>query len=311
MRKILVIGEHTKGKLSSIGKVLAAAKDIGGDCDVALFGENISTAGEVARYDGVCTVFSIERPENAYPIAALLAPQIVLLAQNDYSHVLFPGNSFGKDLAPRVAALLDVQPISDIMTVHGPAEFDRPIYAGNVIIRIAANTEPLIVATVRLASFNAVGTSNSSAMLEKKFLNISLPTHTHFIRLDEQKSGRPDLQSAQTVVCGGRALGSSKSFELIFQLADKLGAGVGGSRAAVDSGYVANDLQVGQTGQIIAPGLYFAIGISGAIQHLAGIKDAGVIVAINNNPEAPIFEVADYGLVGDLFKIVPELIEKL
>jgi electron transfer flavoprotein alpha subunit len=232
----------------------------------------------------------------------------VELAGKGYSHVLVSGTTFGKDLLPRVAAKLGVPQISDIMAVHGANRFDRPIYAGNAITTVEA-PEGLVVGTVRLASFNAVAADNA-APVEKISLSASAPTHTRFVKLEAQKSERPDLQSAR-VVSGGRALGSSDNFKIIFEFADKIGAGVGASRAAVDSGYVPNDMQVGQTGKIIAPELYFAIGISGAIQHLAGIKDAKTIVAINKDPEAPIFEVADIGLVADLFQAVPELTSKL
>jgi len=196
------------------------------------------------------------------------------------------------------------------MAVHGPTSFDRPIYAGNAIVTVEAPAAPAVVATIRLASFSAVG-SSGAAPVEKTTVDIALPTHTRFIKLEAQKSERPELQSATRVVSGGRALGSSENFKVIYDLADKLKAGVGASRAAVDSGYVPNDMQVGQTGKIIAPELYFAIGISGAIQHLAGIKDARTIVAINKDAEAPIFEVADFGLAGDLFTLVPEMTAKL
>ena len=276
-----------------------------------LFGDSLGeVASQAAALDGVAKVYTVERAENAKPMAAILAPQIVEIAKGGYSHVLFPGGTFGKDLAPRVSALLDVQQVSDIMAVHGATSFDRPIYAGNAIVTVEVPAEPMIVATVRLASFTAVAAGGSAAV-EAKTVDAALPSHTRYVGLEAQKSDRPDLQSAPKVVSGGRALGSSENFEIIFKLADKMGAGVGASRAAVDSGYVPNDMEVGQTGKIIAPSLYVACGISGAIQHLAGIKDAGTIVAINKDEDAPIFEVADFGLVGDLFQIVPELTEKL
>jgi electron transfer flavoprotein alpha subunit len=224
--------------------------------------------------------------------------------------VLFPGTSFGKDTAPRVSAKLGVQQVSDIMVAHSATSFDRPTYAGNAIVTVEAPASPAIVATVRLASFTAVGAGGSAA-IESATSSATLPTHTRFVSLEAQKSERPDLQAARKVVSGGRALGSSDAFKIIYSLADKMGAAVGASRAAVDSGYVPNDLQVGQTGKIIAPELYIAAGISGAIQHLAGIKDARTIVAINKDAEAPIFEIADYGLVADLFTAVPELESKL
>ncbi len=312
MSKILVIGEHAEGKLNSgVAKVIAAAKAIGGSIEVVLFGADVGAAADqAAKLDGVSKVLKVERAENANPVSAIIAPQVVELAKNGYTHLLFAGTTFGKDLAPRVAAKLGAQQVSDVRAVHGPTSFDRPIYAGNAIQTVEAPAAPCVVATVRLASFTAVGATGSAAV-EAASTSATLPTHTRFVKLEAQKSERPELQAAARVVSGGRALGSSENFKVIYALADKIGAGVGASRAAVDSGYVPNDMQVGQTGKIIAPELYFAIGISGAIQHLAGIKDARTIVAINKDPEAPIFEVADFGLVGDLFQVVPELTGKL
>ncbi|MBV8063146.1 MAG: FAD-binding protein [Nevskia sp.] len=312
MSKILIIGQQADGKLSSsIAKVLTAAKAIGGEIDVAIFARDGSgAAAEAAKLDGVTKVLQIDRAENDHALAAIIAPQVVELARKGYSHILAPGTTFGKDLLPRVAAKLGVQQVSDVMAVHGPTSFDRPIYAGNAILTVEAPAAPAVVATIRLASFAAVGASGSAAV-EKITVEAALPTHTRFVKLEAQKSERPELQSASRVVSGGRALGSSENFKVIYALADKLKAGVGASRAAVDSGYVPNDMQVGQTGKIIAPELYFAVGISGAIQHLAGIKDARTIVAINKDAEAPIFEVADFGLVADLFTAVPELTSKL
>ncbi|AXQ29624.1 electron transfer flavoprotein subunit alpha/FixB family protein [Solimonas sp. K1W22B-7] len=310
MSKILVIAEHSDGKLNAgVAKAVAAAQKIGGEIAIAVLAADGAAVGsQAAKLDGVAKVVVVNNAANVYPIAAILAPQIAELAAG-YTHVLFPGTTFGKDLAPRVAAKLNVQQVSDIMAVHAPNKFDRPIYAGNAIttVEAAAGT---VVATVRQASFTAVGESGSAAV-ETVSVSAALPSHTRFVKIEAQKSARPDLQAASRVVSGGRALGSSENFKVIYDFADKIGAGVGASRAAVDSGYVPNDMQVGQTGKIIAPELYFAIGISGAIQHLAGIKDARTIVAINKDPEAPIFEVADIGLVGDLFTVVPELSGKL
>ena len=310
MSKILVIAEHSDGKLNAgVAKAVAAAQKIGGEIAIAVLAADGAAVGaQAAKLDGVAKVVLVNNAANAYPIAAILAPQIAELAAG-YTHVLFPGTTFGKDLAPRVAAKLNVQQVSDIMAVHAPNKFDRPIYAGNAIttVEAAAGT---VVATVRQASFTAVGEGGSAAV-ETASVSATLPSHTRFVKIEAQKSARPDLQAATRVVSGGRALGSSENFKVIYDFADKINAGVGASRAAVDSGYVPNDMQVGQTGKIIAPELYFAIGISGAIQHLAGIKDARTIVAINKDPEAPIFEVADIGLVGDLFAVVPELQGKL
>ncbi len=310
MSKILVIAEHADGKLNAgVAKVVAAATPMGGEVHiVVLAADGASVATEAAKLAGVTKVLVADSAAHAHPIAANLAASIVELAAG-YSHVLFPGTTFGKDVAPRVAAKLGVPQISDVMAVHSANSFDKPIYAGNAIITV--ETPPgTMVATVRLASFTAVAASGNAA-IEKVSVATVAVTHTRFIKLEAQKSERPDLQSAAKVVSGGRALGSSENFKVIFDFADKIGAGVGASRAAVDSGYVPNDMQVGQTGKIIAPSLYFAIGISGAIQHLAGIKDAKTIVAINKDGDAPIFEVADIGLVGDLFTLVPELQSKM
>jgi electron transfer flavoprotein alpha subunit len=313
MSKILIVGEIADGKLSSgIAKVVDAAKKIGGEIEIALFATDSSVpAAQAAKIDGVTKVLQVDRAENEHILAATFAPQVVALAGKGYTHVLAPASAFGKDLLPRVAAKLGAQQVSDVSAVHGPTSFDRPIYAGNAITTVEAPAAPLVIATIRLASFNAVADGASTAPIEKISLDVTLPTHTRFVSLEAQKSERPELQSAARVVSGGRALGSSDAFKIIYSLADKMKAGVGASRAAVDSGYVPNDMQVGQTGKIIAPELYMAIGISGAIQHLAGIKDAKTIVAINKDAEAPIFEIADFGLVGDLFAVVPELESKL
>ncbi len=311
MSKILVIAEHAAGKLNAgLSKTLAAAQKIGGEIDVAvLAADGSSVAAEAAQLAGVTRVLQIDNAANEHPVAVVLAPQIVELAGRGYSHILFPGTTTGKDIAPRVAAKLGVPQVSDVMAVHSATSFDRPIYAGNAILTVEAPAG-VVVATVRLASFTAVAAGNSAAV-EKVNVAGGNVAGTRFVSIQAAKADRPDLQSAARVVSGGRALGSSENFSIIYKLADKIGAGVGASRAAVDSGYVPNDMQVGQTGKIIAPELYFAIGISGAIQHLAGIKDARTIVAINKDPEAPIFEVADIGLVGDLFSVVPELEGKL
>ncbi len=255
---------------------------------------------------GVHKVLRVDRPENAHVLAATYAPQIAALAA-DYTHVFGPSTSFGKDLTPRVAALLGVPQISDLMAVEGAYRFRRPIYAGNAIITVEADAARKLVATVRVASFEAAPASGGSAAVETRSLSVALPAHTRYIGAKSGSTDRPDLQTASKVVSGGRALGSAENFKMLFSLADKIGAAVGASRAAVDAGYAANEMQVGQTGKIISPEIYFAIGISGAIQHLTGIKDARTIVAINKDAEAPIFEVADFGLVGDLFQIVPEL----
>jgi electron transfer flavoprotein alpha subunit len=312
MSKILVIAEHLDGKLNpSTARAVSAAVAVKPEAiDVLVLADGTATlAAEAAKIDGVSRVLTVERAENAHPLAAVLAPQIAKAAAG-YSHVFAPSTTFGKDVMPRVAALLGVAQVSDVMSVEGTHTFKRPIYAGNAIVTVEAEPSHTVVATVRTASWPVAGGGNS-APVEALALDAALPTHTRYVGLQSGKSDRPDLQSAGKVVSGGRGVGSKENFEVIFKLADKLGAAVGASRAAVDAGYVPSDLQVGQTGKIIAPELYMAIGISGAIQHLTGIKDAGTIVAINKDGDAPIFEVADFGLVGDLFKIIPELEQAL
>lgn len=307
MSKILVIAEHDGMKLnSSTARAVSCAAAIGGDIEVAVFaadGKNVCAAA--AKLKGVKKVLRVARPENAKPLAAILAPQVAKLAAG-YSHVLAPSTTFGKDFLPRAAALLGAPQVSDVMKVVDPLTFERPIYAGNAIVTVKAPEKPCVVATVRTASWVACGEGGSAA-IEEVSTDAALPSHTRYVELKQDKTDRPDLQSAPRVVSGGRGVGSKENFAIVYKLADKLGAAVGASRAAVDAGFVPNDLQVGQTGKIIAPDLYIAIGISGAIQHLTGIKDARTIVAINKDPEAPIFQVADLGLVGDLFQILPEL----
>ena len=312
MNTILIVAEHRDGKLNpATAKCVSCARVIGGEIRVLVLADKADAIAAVAAtLDGVGTVLTVERAENAHALAAVLAPQVVAAAQG-CTHLLAPSTTFGKDLLPRVAALLGVAQVSDIMAVDGPQAFKRPIYAGNALIRVEAPADALVVGTVRVASWPAVGAAAQAAPIQALTLDVALPTHTRFVGLQQGTSDRPDLQSASRVVSGGRGVGSAENFAIIFKLADKLGAAIGASRAAVDAGYVPSDMQVGQTGKIIAPELYVAIGISGAIQHLTGIKDAGTIVAINKDAEAPIFEVADFGLVGDLFKLVPELEQAL
>ncbi|WP_424682105.1 electron transfer flavoprotein subunit alpha/FixB family protein [Frateuria sp. YIM B11624] len=313
MSKILVIAEHLDGKLnpSTARAVSAAAAAKPEAIDVLVLAESADAiAAEAAKIEGVSRVLTASRAENAQALAAVLAPQVAKAAAG-YSHVFAPSTTFGKDLAPRVAALLGVAQVSDVMSVEGSHTFKRPIYAGNAIVTVEADPAQTVVATIRTASWPAAATGANSAPVEALNLDVALPSHTRFVELKQGKSDRPDLQSASKVVSGGRGVGSKENFEIIYKFADRIGAAVGASRAAVDAGYVPNEMQVGQTGKIIAPELYMAIGISGAIQHLTGIKDAGTIVAINKDAEAPIFEVADIGLVGDLFKIIPELEQAL
>ena len=308
MSRVLIIADHD-GKHLGAGAsrcVSAAGKFGAAEIHIAVLASPAAAiAAEAAALAGVAKVLVVERAENAHPLAAVLAPQVAKLAAG-YEYLIGPSNTFGKDLLPRVAALLGVGQVSDLMSIEGPHTFKRPIYAGNAIITVESPADAKLVATIRTASF-APAASDGSAPIEAASTDAVLPTHTRFVSLSAAKSDRPDLQSAPRVVSGGRALGSADNFKLIYTLAARIGAAVGASRAAVDAGYVPSDMQVGQTGKIIAPALYMAIGISGAIQHLTGIKDARTIVAINKDAEAPIFEVADVGLIGDLFKIVPEL----
>ncbi len=308
MHKVLIVGEHDGKALNpSTAKCVTCAMGIpDADITIVLLGDDTSkVATQAAALAGVKFVVRVDRPENAQPLAAVFAPQVAALAA-EYTHILGPSTSFGKDLLPRVAALLGVAQVSDLMAVEAAYRFRRPIYAGNAIVTVEADASRKLIATVRVASFQATA-SGGSGSIESKALTVTLPTHTRYVGAKSGSTDRPDLQTAARVVSGGRALGSAENFKLLFTLADKIGAAVGASRAAVDAGYAPNEMQVGQTGKIISPELYIAVGISGAIQHLTGIKDARTIVAINKDGEAPIFEVADLGLVGDLFQIVPEL----
>ncbi len=308
MSKVLVIAEHADGKLNAAtAKTVSAALALKPDSiDIAVLAANpAAVAAEAAQIAGVSKVVTVANAANAHALAQVLAPQIAKLAAG-YTHVFGPSTTFGKDLMPCVAALLGTAQVSDVMSVEGSHTFKRPIYAGNAIITVEAPAGHVVVATVRSASWPEAS-KGGNATVEAASVEAILPTHTRFVGLAAGKSDRPDLQSAKRVVSGGRGVGSQENFKIIYAFADKLGAAVGASRAAVDAGYCPNEMQVGQTGKIIAPELYVAIGISGAIQHLTGIKDAGTIVAINKDAEAPIFEIADIGLAGDLFKLLPEL----
>ena len=309
--RILILAEHSQNQLSvGTAKCVACAAGIpDAEITVAVCAADAgAVAAQAASLKGVSKVLTIEHPAHAHALGALIAPQIAALA-GSYTHLLGPSSTFGKDVMPRIAALLGTSQISDIMAVESATRFRRPIYAGNALLTVEIAAGTTMVGTVRTASYQPAP-GGGSATVEKVTSNVDLPTHTRFVSVSAAKNDRPDLQTASKVVSGGRALGSAEGFKILYQLADKLGAAVGASRAAVDAGYAPNELQVGQTGKIIAPELYMAIGISGAIQHLTGIKDARTIVAINKDSEAPIFEVADIGLVGDLFQVVPE-IEKL
>jgi len=307
---ILVIAEHDNTQLKSgtLNTVTAASK-IGGDIHVLVIGNNAgAAAAAAAKLSGVAKVLLAEAPHLAHAVAENIAPLVTQLAR-DYSHVLAPATSYGKNFLPRVAALLDVAQITDVIGIESPDTFVRPIYAGNVIATVQS-LDAIKVMTVRTTAFDAAGDGGSASV--ESIAAGSDAGISSFVSQELTKSDRPELGAAKIIVSGGRALGSSEQFHAVLEpLADKLGAAVGASRAAVDAGYAPNDYQVGQTGKIVAPQLYLAIGISGAIQHLAGMKDSKVIIAINKDEEAPIFQVADYGLVADLFTAVPELIAEL
>jgi electron transfer flavoprotein alpha subunit len=308
MAKVLIVAEHLDGRLNAAtAKCVTAAQALSPEAIdiVVLAADGAAVAAEAAKIAGVTRVRVVDNAANAQAIAQVLAPQVAALADG-YSHVFGPSTTFGKDLMPCVAALLGVNQVSDLMAVEGTHVFRRPVYAGNAIVTVEAPADQVVVATVRTASWKEAG-RDGSATVEAASVDAALPAHTRFVGLAAGNSDRPDLQSARRVVSGGRGVGSAENFQVIYKLADRLGAAVGASRAAVDAGYVPNELQVGQTGKIIAPELYVAVGISGAIQHLTGIKDAGTIVAINKDPDSAIFEIADIGLVGDLFQVLPEL----
>ena len=308
MSNVLIVAEHLGGKLNAAtAKTVSAAQALSPAAIdvVVLAADPAGVAAQAAQIAGVRKVLTVANAANADAIAQVLAPQVAALARG-HSHVFGPSTTFGKDLMPCVAALLGVNQVSDLMAVEGSHTFKRPIYAGNAIITVEAPADQTVVASVRTASWPEAAQGGNAA-IEAASVDATLPAHTRYVGLAAGKSDRPDLQSAKRVVSGGRGVGSEENFKVIYALADKLGAAVGASRAAVDAGYVPNELQVGQTGKIIAPELYVAVGISGAIQHLTGIKDAGTIVAINKDGDAPIFEIADVGLVGDLFQLLPEL----
>ena len=303
---ILLIAEHDNATLSDqTAKALSAALKIGSDVDVLVAGKGAKGAADAAaKLTGVRKVLLVEADELEQRLAEPLAATVVALAGN-YDTIVAPATASGKNVAPRIAALLDVSQISEIIEVVSPDTFKRPIYAGNAI-QTVQSSEAKKVVTVRTAGFQAAETSGSASV--ETASAAANPGLSSFVENKLSESDRPELTSARIIISGGRALGSAEKFqEVILPVADKLGAAVGASRAAVDAGYAPNDWQVGQTGKVVAPELYIACGISGAIQHLAGMKDSKVIVAINKDEEAPIFQVADYGLVGDLFQVLPEL----
>jgi len=303
---ILVIAEHDNNELKgSTFNTVSAATQIGGDVTLLVVGSESSTAAQQgSKIDGVKSVVHVDDPIYKNFLAEDISNLVVSVADG-FNYILAPATTFGKNFLPRVAAKLDVQQISDIISVESEDTFKRPIYAGSCIATVKSSDSVKVI-TVRTTAFDAAQISDSSVSVDQGSAVDSL-NKSNFVSDEIAESDRPELTAAEVIVSGGRALGSSDNFKIIEDLADKLGAAVGASRAAVDAGYVPNDYQVGQTGKIVAPNLYIAIGISGAIQHLAGMKDSKVIVAINKDEDAPIFQVADYGLVGDLFEAVPEI----
>jgi electron transfer flavoprotein alpha subunit len=306
---VLILAKHDNAQLNeATAKAVTAAKQMGGDIHVLVAGRGAGAVAEAAaKLDGVRKVIHVEGESLGHRMAEPLTALLQGMA-GPYEHIVFPGTTSGKNVAPRLAALLDVMVVSEITGVVSPDTFERPIYAGNAI-QTVQSTDAKKVITVRGASFEATG-EQAPCPIETADAAAD-PGASAWVEDKVAASDRPELSSARIVVSGGRGLGSEENFAIIASLADKLGAAVGASRAAVDSGFAPNDWQVGQTGKVVAPELYIAVGISGAIQHLAGMKDSKVIVAINKDEEAPIFQVADYGLVGDLFQIVPELEKKL
>ncbi|RFC62484.1 electron transfer flavoprotein subunit alpha/FixB family protein [Fulvimarina endophytica] len=308
----LLLADHDKGQLSAeTAKALTAAKALGADVHLLVVGaDGASVAEAAAGLDGVAKVLTAGGDALAHQLAEPVAALLVSLA-GDYDAIVAASSTSGKNVLPRVAALLDMMQISDVTSVEGPDTFKRPTYAGNAIETVRTSDAKRIM-TIRTSSFEAAGSGADAAPIEAVSVSVEQPGLSSFVSEELATSERPELGSATVVVSGGRALGSSEKFkDVIMPLADKLNAAVGASRAAVDAGYAPNDWQVGQTGKVVAPELYIACGISGAIQHLAGMKDSKVIVAINKDEEAPIFQVADYGLVGDLFELVPELTSKV
>ena len=307
---VLVYAEHDNAALNKVTlSVVAAAKAIGGDITVLVAGKGCgAVAEEAAKVDGVSKVLCADNEAYEHQLAENVGDLVAEVAA-DYTHVLAAATTTGKNFAPRTAALLDVAQVSEISEVIDADTFKRPIYAGNAIATVKSADAKKVI-TVRGTSFDAVAAEGGSAAVEALDVAKNAGTSS-FVGEELAKSDRPELTSAEIVISGGRGMGNGDNFEILYKLADKLGAGVGASRAAVDAGFVPNDMQVGQTGKIVAPNLYVAVGISGAIQHLAGMKDSKVIVAINKDEEAPIFQVADYGLVADLFEAVPELDSKL
>ncbi len=307
---VLLLAEHTNDALAAATlHAASAARQIGGELHVLVAGHDCAGAAKAAAaLEGAAKVLHAEDAALGHNLAENVAPLIARLAK-DYGHVVAAATTFGKNVMPRAAALLDVQQVSDIVKVDAPDTFVRPIYAGNALATVQS-TDPITLVTVRATTFPAAAATGGTATIET-IAGVAEAGLSRFVGLETQRTERPELTSARIVVSGGRGMQSGDNFKLLNEVADILGAAVGASRAAVDAGFVPNDYQVGQTGKVVAPELYLAVGISGAIQHLAGMKDSKVIAAINKDEEAPIFQVADFGLVADLFKALPELAEEL
>ena len=307
---ILILAEHNNSEVkSSTLNTINAASKVGSEIEVLVVGSNIENISkEIANYEHVTKTIMLDNPNFEYVIAEKIDPIIVSIADK-YSHIFAPATTFGKNIMPRVAVKLDIAQISDVISIESDDTFIRPIYAGNALATVKSSDTKKVI-TVRPNSFDVVAKEGGSGIVET--INSELvESHTEFIDREESKSDRPELSTARIVVSGGRGLQSADNFKLISDIADKLNAAIGASRAAVDAGYVRNDYQVGQTGKVVVPDLYIAVGISGAIQHLAGMKESKIIVAINKDEEAPIFNVADYGLSADLFEALPELSSEL
>lgn len=306
MEKVLIIAEHHHHQLAPSTKAtLGAGKEIAAQCDVLLVGPDDRLAQEIAQHQHVNKVWTFTHPRFAHIVAEDLTKIILLLAAQ-YTHILAPATTFGKNMMPRVAALLDVSQISDVCAIESPDTFVRPIYAGNAFEKVRTS-DAIKILTIRPTAFEMVDKGDKVAEIATLTGEFTPDERVQFKNEQAPQLERPELSAAKVVIAGGRGLKSAENFKLLEKLADKLGAAIGATRAAVDAGFVPNDFQVGQTGKVVAPQLYIAIGISGAIQHLAGMKDSKIIVAINKDKDAPIFQVADYGLVGDLFEILPQL----
>ena len=308
--RILIIAEHHHGLLSSATRAsITAALKLSDQSDLLLCGHHLDPlCSEAEKLPHIKKVIAVDQPALAHCLAESMT-EVILSFKDHYDVILMPATTFGKNILPRVAALLNIQALTDVIEIMGPTTFKRPIYAGNALVTIET-TAPKLCLTIRPTSFDACASTGGSAVIEHHSITLS-PSPSSFVSFEGSQSDRPELGDAKIVVSGGRGLQNKENFALLDQLAAKLGAAIGASRAAVDAGFVPNDYQVGQTGKVVSPALYIAVGISGTIQHIAGMKDSKIIVAINKDENAPIFKIADYGLAQDLFKVIPELIAEL